>query len=174
MSDISTHIQLTGTDAIVELYELDCTQLGGGIYRFTPMTTENLTEVVFAGLTWQPLPINADGFSQSGMEAPARPTLTISNVAMQMLAPVIQLNDLVGAKVIRYRTFERFLSTGSSPDSTAYLPKDVFYINKKVIQNKINIQWELASVLDKSGTKLPKRLFLRRDFPGLSATRWRS
>ena len=100
--------------------------------------------------------------------------MTISNTALQLVGPIIALRDLVGAKITRYRTFERFLTTGSSPDSTALLPKDVFYINKKVVQNPLNIQWELSSTLDKTGLKLPKRLFLRRDFPGLSQVRFRN
>lgn len=173
MSNISTHIQLMATDPLVELFELDCSQIGGVVYRFTPMTNNNLTEIQFAGQVWQPVPIQSDGFSYSGVDAPAKPTLTISNVLMQLMSPVISLNDLVGAKLTRYRTFERFLSTGSSPDATAYLPKDVFYISKKIVQNKINIQWELTSALDRSNAHIPRRLFLRRDFPGLANVRFR-
>lgn len=174
MSNITQHIQLTATDAIITLFELDCSALGGVTYYFTPMTTENLTSIQFGGKTWEPIPIAADGFSVSGMEAPAKPTLTVSNTALQLISPIIALRDLVGATLTRYRTFERFLSTGSSPDSTALLPKDIYYISKKVVQNPLNIQWELSSILDKSGTKLPKRLFLRREFPGLSQTRFRT
>jgi len=174
MSNITQHIQLTATDPIIELFELDCSLIGGSVYYFTPMTTANLTSVQFAGKTWEPIPISIEGFSYSGGEAPSKPTMTISNTALQLVGPIIALRDLVGAKITRYRTFERFLTTGSSPDSTALLPKDIFYINKKVVQNPLNIQWELSSTLDKTGLKLPRRLFLRRDFPGLSQVRFRN
>lgn len=174
MSNISQHIQLSATDSLIELYELDCSALGGSVYHFTPMTTPNLTSIQFGGITWEPIPIATDGFSISNTEAPAKPTMTISNVALQMVGPIISMRDLVGAKLTRYRTFERFLTTGSSPDSTALLPKDVYYISKKIVQNPLNIQWELSSTIDKSGVKLPRRLFLRRYFPGLSQVRFRT
>jgi len=171
MSAITQHIQLQATDPIVELFELDCSSLGGSIYRFTPAVTNNLTSIQFGGHTWSPIPIKIEGLSNNANEAPSQPTLTISNITLELVGPIIALRDLVGAKLIRYRTFERFLATGSSPDSTALLPKDVYIIMKKVVQNNVNIQWQLASTLDKPSLKIPRRLFLKKDFPGLSSYR---
>jgi lambda family phage minor tail protein L len=172
---VNQHIQSWATDPIVELYELDLAPIGQTtVYRFTPMVKESLAVVQFGGQTWQPLPIQGDGFQYSNKDAPAKPTLTIGNLNKTMLTAVLSYGDLVGAKLTRYRTFRRFLTDGSSPDSAAYLPKDIFFVERKLSHNRNFIQWQLTSALDKMGTKLPKRLFLIRDFPGLSKTRFRN
>jgi lambda family phage minor tail protein L len=172
---IKQHIQNWALDPLVELYELDLSPLGSStIYRFTPMTTEQTTALQFGGQVWQPLPILGDGFQYSNIEAPAKPTLSIANVNKTVLTAVLSNGDLVGAKLTRYRTFRKFLADGSSPDNAAFLPKDVFFVEKKLSHNRMAIQWQLTSALDKMGTKLPKRLFLQRDFPGLSKTRFRT
>lgn len=170
---IRQEIQKPAPDSIVELFELDCTALGGSIFRFSPHVSERYTSVTFNNKTWQAMPITCTGFSYSTSEAPAKPTIAVSNISKVLLASVIGLGDIVGAKLTRYRTFRRYLGDGAEPNGAAFLPVDIFYVERKVAHNKFSITWQLTSELDKINQKLPKRLFLKRDFPGLAASRFR-
>lgn len=170
---IQQEIRKPNPDAFVELFELDCSSLGGTIYRFSPNLTENYTSVTFNNKSWQAMPIQCEGFSYSTSEAPAKPTISVSNISKVLLASVIGLGDIVGAKLTRYRTFRRYLGDGAEPNGQAFLPVDIFYIERKVSHNKYSITWQLTSELDKINQKLPKQLFLKRDFPGLAASRFR-
>ena len=94
-----------------------------------------------------------------------------------------KFGDIIGAKVTRRRTFAKYLdvtnfggrgilknSSGASanevkgmipdgyePDPYAELPKDVYFIERKETENKNIIKYQLSSVLDLEGVKLPKR-----------------
>jgi lambda family phage minor tail protein L len=168
---IQQEIQLQATDAIIELFELDCTQLGGTIYRFSPQLGANNQPITFNNQIWNPLPIMIEGLNYSGSEAPAKPSITLSNVSKVMLPAVINQGDIVGAKLTRWRTFAKYLSTGSQPSGTSFLPRDIWYIERKEHHNKLSIKWMLTSELNKANRKLPRRLFLKRDFPGLANAR---
>lgn len=170
---IQSEIKKSNLDAIIELFEIDATNLGGQVFRFSPNLTERYTNVTFNNQIWQAVPIVCEGFGYSTSEAPAKPSILVSNVSKDLLAAVIGLGDIVGAKVIRYRTLRRFLGDGDEPNGQAYLPPDIFYVERKISHNKLSIKWQLTSELDKLQVKLPKRLFLRRDFPGLGASRFR-
>lgn len=94
-----------------------------------------------------------------------------------------KFGDIIGAKVTRRRTFAKYLDyanflesntntnaqvnkaaigqqlpVGYEPDPYAELPSDVFFIERKVSENKNIIKYQLSSVLDLEGIKLPKRV----------------
>lgn len=52
-----------------------------------------------------------------------------------------------------------------SPDPTAFFPDDVYYIDRKSNENKQFIEFELASVLDLAGVKLPRRQIIQNICP---------
>lgn len=170
MATIQQIIQQAQTDPIIDLYKLDLTILNGSIYYFTPMTAANGTTLVTGNRIWQAMPIMIENLSYSTIDAPAKPTLTVSNINKTLLWGVISLGDLVGATLTRWRTFSSLL-TGTSSTTTSSLPNDKFFVEKKLVHNKMNIQWQLTSVIDKSGASIPKRIFLKKDFPGLSKYR---
>lgn len=158
------------TGALVTLYELDLIALGGSKYYFT---TEH-TSQFFGGNEYIPFPIQIEGVANKTGESPARPTLTVSNVNHTLSYAVNSMGDLIGAPIKRIKTFERFLDTGTTPDSNAHLPIEEFIINQKMTHNKNTIQFELASRIDLEYENLPRRLMMRDDigtnkgFPGLS------
>ena len=103
------------------------------------------------------------------------PTLTMTSVegleetsSFSLLkSNFIQLENFVGAKVTRIRTFAKFLDVdqngeildgvGSEADANAEFPRDVFFIERKSSENKYSIQFELSSVFDLQNLKLPSR-----------------
>jgi lambda family phage minor tail protein L len=85
-------------------------------------------------------------------------------------------NDLQGAKFVRIRTLSQFLDAANfpsninpfgTPDSTAELPQEIYFINRKIVENRDIVQFELVSALDLQGVRAPKRQVTRKDFPGV-------
>ena len=68
-----------------------------------------------------PFPPEAEGFEKSGNGQLPRPTIRVANVVGLISTLVQQMDDLVGAKVIRKRTFSKFLDPanfgGTNPDA---------------------------------------------------------
>jgi lambda family phage minor tail protein L len=151
---------------LVELFELDTTIYpGGSVLRFHAGINGLSAYVTFNGQQYVPLPIEAEGFEWSGSGPLPRPTVRVANVTGLMGAAVREMEDLIGCKLTRRRTFVKYLDAvnfegGVNPtaDPSAEFTKDVFYVNRKASENKFMIEFELASMLDVQGVKLPKRI----------------
>jgi phage-related protein len=99
--------------------------------------------------------------------------LKIINFAGFMSRYMLGKDDLLKAKVVRIRTFIRFLDKenfldyendisywskmGIDPCNSSTLRPDVWYINQKVEENKYFVEFELSNALDLEGAKLPRR-----------------
>ncbi len=171
--------KLHQTSALVELFTVDLTTIGSGsIFRFTPNVKPDHTSVSFGGLTYTALPIEANGFDLTASGPAPKPTLTISNVSGALMAAVVGLGDIVGAKVTRVRTYEKFLDGGSTPSSTTFIGPDIYFVEQKTAHDNTLIQFQLTSVLDRAGLRLPRRQVLKdptpqtpEGFPGVARTR---
>lgn len=122
-------------------------------------------------ITYAPFPIEATEFEFQGTELP-RPKLRIANVNQMIGAIVRSENDLIGARVARWRTFAKYLDPanftgGVNPeaDPTCYFPPDIFYVERKVMETNTLIEFELVSAMDLQGIKLPKRQVMRNVCP---------
>ena len=155
----------------VEMYILDCSNIGGSIFRFCP-ATNNGVAVVYDGNTYSPLPIKTEGWEWSSTGAPPRPTLTVSNVNKFLQGAVQTLGDIVGAKLTRIRTFKQFIDGQPGADINAKFPDDVYVVEQKTTHNRLEITWVLSSVIDRPGLRLPRRQILRdKGFPGAARVR---
>jgi len=100
---------LNQTSGFIELYTLDLTQLGGGVYHYTNFVDPSGDPIKFNATTYVSLPIKCEGWDYVSTGQSPKPTLTVSNVSKAMLNAVVSLGDIVGAKVTRYRTYEKYL-----------------------------------------------------------------
>ena len=59
----------------------------------------------------------------------------------------------------------------SNPDANASIrfPDDVYYIDRKSLENREMVEFELAAVFDLSTLKIPKRQALPSIFPGIGS-----
>ena len=73
----------------------------------------------------------------------------------------LQLEDGEGIQV------ENIANPFGTPDSTQRFPDEIYYVDRKSIENRDVVEFELASVFDLAGVKLPKRQVLPSDFPGV-------
>ena len=179
-------LQEINPGAVIELFtlQLDATLHGSTtIYRFHNGANLNANgEVVWAGNTYLRFPIECTGFEFTGTGTLPRPTITVSNILgtlTAIMASVNQVtvgNDLNGAKLVRIRTLARYLDavnfTGNTnpygtPDSSAEFPQEIYFLDRKISENRDIVQWEAISALDLVNVKLPKRIATRDIFPGI-------
>ena len=148
----------------VELFDVNFMKLGSALFHFcSSYDLTNPTDpkpVRWRGINYSPIPIEASGFEYSGKGTMPRPTLKISNVLLLPSALINQFGDPLGAKVTRWVTFSDYLDNGATPDDNQHFPPEIFVIDRKKSQNKLVVEFELASVLDQQGKKLPGRQVL--------------
>jgi len=158
---IKRDIQDFSPGELVELFDIDATNIeGGSTYHFCPGTISG-TSVVFNGVTYTPLPAEVEGFEMKGEGQLPHPKIKVANINLTFAAAVASLNDLTGAKVTRRRTFKKYLDGQPEADSSAQFPTDIYYINRKTAHNKYFIEWELSAQMDFENFTIPKRMFLR-------------
>jgi lambda family phage minor tail protein L len=140
--------------------------------------------VIWQGNTYIPAPIQATGFENSSRGTLPTPILSISSqseTGTDQLAllryEILKLGDIIGAKVTRRRTFAKYLDwdnfqvataesrlaelpDGYEPDPNAELPRDIYFIERKTAENKNTIQYQLSSILDLEGIKVPRRTII--------------
>jgi len=180
-----SELQKINPSSVIELFTLtlDNTLHGStAVQRFHAGSNDlNNGDVIWQGNTYTKLPCQAEGFEFDGAGgAIPRPTFTISNVLgtittlFATVNAVTANNDLNGAKFTRIRTLAKFLDAANfsggtnpfgTPDTTQELPQEIYFIDRKVIENRQIVQFELASELDLINLRLPKRVATRDLFP---------
>lgn len=149
---------------LFELHPVQALHNTSTVIRWHNGCNENITgNVVFGGLTYNRIAIEASGFEETTTGTMPRPKLTIANVdqLITLLLNDVSVfnygNDLNGAEVRRIRTLKKFLDGESSADSTACLPYQVWVIDRKESENMNTVTFELSSDLDKPNDYVPRR-----------------
>jgi lambda family phage minor tail protein L len=107
----------------------------------------------YMSATYTAFPVESDGWEVRGTGSLPRPTIRFANINQYWNAYLTDYDDLVGAKVIRRRTLEKYLSSNPPIEFN----RDVYYIERKVTENKTRVEFELSSAFDVQGIKLPRR-----------------
>ena len=152
---ITADVQLLEPGNLVELLEVDCTEMGGDLLRFHAHLQSG--PIVWQGNTYSAWPITASGFERTGNATQPSPTITVGNVDGSISALCIALADLVGAKVKRHRTLAKYLDGQPGADPTAEMPVELWVIEQKTSEDNLQVEFTLSSVLDFSGRQLPAR-----------------
>lgn len=164
-------LQEVAPSAIIELFELELNTTQHGVtdtYRFHAGTSLNANgEVVWAGNSYLRFPVEADGFEYNGQGQLPRPKIRISNIMGTITALLLSLPDgLDGAKLTRVRTLARYLDAVNfpgnvnpygTPDPTAEFPREIYYVDRKSIETRDVVEFELAAAFDLAGIRAPKR-----------------
>jgi lambda family phage minor tail protein L len=127
--------------------------------------------IYWQGAEYVPFPIQSSEFESKGDGSLPRPKLMVSNQDFFISNLIRRYNNLVGAKVVRKRTFLKFLddknfSEGKNPynsaDPNAGLEDQVFFILRKESENRQAVNFELASPLEIEDVTFPKRVVMAR------------
>lgn len=164
-------LQEVAPGAIIELFELQLNTAQHGatdLYRFhAGVNLKDNGDVVWNGNSYLRFPVEVDGFEYSGNGQLPRPKIRISNIFSTISALLLTLPDgLEGAKVTRIRTLARYIDAVNfpdnvnpygTPDPTAEFPREIYYVDRKTVENRDVIEFELAAAFDLAGVSAPKR-----------------
>jgi len=187
---LQTEASSLNPSALITLFELDIGSLADqqGIilppsertFRFHNNIKLYNTNIIWQGNTYILCPIQATGFDIISKGTLPTPTLRLTTVEQGILSlallkdAIASMGDLVGVNVLRIRTFAKFLDAinfpnglpiGFQPNPNVQFPTDTYYINRKTNENRITIEYELTSVLDLEGIKLPRRQIISKRCP---------
>jgi len=171
MIAIFSDLQEVAPSSIIELFSLELIQEIHGTdleYRFYDSTlTYPETNLTWNGVEYDAIPIQASGFKYAGDGQLPRPTLKISNLLGTVTSILLGIpSGLEGARVTRIRTLLRYLDASNfpenanpygTPDPTAEMPREVYIIDRKANENRDVVEFELATVNDLQGIRIPKR-----------------
>lgn len=149
--------------AIIELFVLDATSLGGDVLRFHNGTNELGGDVVWRGEVYGRLPVEAEGFARRAEGPLPRPTLRVSNLGGMIGALARAYRGLRGARLIRRRVLAKYLDAANfqggnpSADPSAGWPDETWEIDRQSQRNRVLVEYELVSLLDVAGVMLPRR-----------------
>jgi len=173
-----SELQKINPSGIIELFELVLfANIHGAdfTYRFHAGTNETTSygNVIWDSNTYSALPIEVDGFEYNAESGTLpRPTIRVSNLFGAISAILLDVNnttagnDLTGAKLTRIRTLVRYIDAANftggtnpygTPDTTAKLPDEIYYVARKVTEDRELVEFELAAAFDLAGVRAPKR-----------------
>jgi len=131
-------------------------------------------KIIFAGQEYLPIPVESEGFEILGDQRLPRPKIRVSNAGLYISSLLRKYNNLNGAKLVRKRTFVKFLDDtnfpgGSNPFGTANpnakMPDDKYFISRKTSENKVAVEFELVSSLELENIEIPSRTIASRYCP---------
>lgn len=113
-------------------------------------------------VVYQPAPVAFGGVEISGSNKLPSPKVRFGNVDAGMTALSRDYDDLIGFKLIRIRTYGKFLLEvggipGVSPDKDAHFSPDTWYFNRKLEETKLSVSYEMSSIFDVEGLSIPRR-----------------
>jgi len=166
-ANIYNEIQQLAPSAVIELFVLDATNVGGQILRFHAGTNHIRGNIIWQAQHYLAFPIQVSGFELKANGGLPRPKIIIANPNGMITTLLLQTDDLLGAVLTRKRTHAKYLDTANFPkgnvtaDPQAAYADDVFFIDRKVNENREFIEFELAAALDLQGVKLPRRQIIQ-------------
>jgi len=157
------------------------------VFRFhAGANLNNFGQVIFNGNSYQRVAVKVEGFEDTSKGAIPRPTLTFSNLGgitkdttvmtmtdfLNIVNKVTPGNDLLNAKVTRLMPLASALDNanfvGDNPfgtPSTDRLQDRIYFIDRKAVENRQVVQFELVGELDMQNKKIPARIVTRELFP---------
>ena len=172
VTDVQSQSQTSGFIVVYEIEVSDSNIGGPGIDRlyfhdgasgtdditwFTPKDSVNgfgsTNKRDYMQVSYSAFPVESDGWEVRGTGSLPRPTVRFANINQYWNAYLSDYDDLVGAKVTRRRTLEKYLTSNPPIEFN----KEVFYIERKVSETPIMVEFELSSAFDVQGIKLPRR-----------------
>ena len=157
----------------------------------------NFGEVIFQNNSYQRVAVKVSGFERNSKGVVPRPTLTFANVGGIVQDPISELaitmsdflnnvnkvtphNDLVNAKFTRKMPLasalddDNFLPIGGNDPvnpfgtpSSDRLRDEIFVIDRKAVENRQIVEFELTAAHDLQNRQIPQRVVTRDLFPAV-------
>lgn len=155
----------TEQSALIVLWEIDLTEVGGDRYFFCNEQNEKGEPVTWQGRQYQAYPIQGSGFEMNGKGASARPTLKVSNLHGMVTGMAEDLQSLVGATVVRRRVYARFLDAvnfvAGNPEADPEQELSDRWVVEQMSQlTAMTASFVLATPTETDGALFPGRIML--------------
>ncbi len=166
---ILADVQTLTPGNLVTLYELDCTAIGGLVERYH---NHNDGVITWQGNEYYPWTIEAKDFERTGEGQQPLPELSVGNIGEDgegnpitgvVSALCLALDDLLGATLIRRRTFVKYLDAvnfddgNPTADPNEHLPDERWLVSQKRLETPEVVTFVLNSPLQFDGVQLPRR-----------------
>ena len=160
---------------ILEFYLIyyDWPEDQNSVLALTPYQKSISDRIIWQGQEFISYPMEAEGFEVKGDNSLPRPRLKVSNIQYVISKYLKVHNNLIGAKVVRKRTFARFLddanfeggknpyfdisTQASEASGEMFLPDQTFYINRRTTETKELVEFELSTVFELDNVYIPNR-----------------
>ena len=157
--------QSLSPSSIINLFTLDATNIGAGVYNFCPEKELDGTSVLFGGIEYPYLNIKCEGFEWNSDGAMPRPKLSATALNDSFFSLVVSTNGAQGALLIRNRTLARFLDGHPDGGKDIKFPSDLYIIDRVTQLTKAVVVLELLTPLDLPREKIPSRIAMRDTCP---------
>tara|TARA_R100001440_G_scaffold14720_1_gene24915 strand:- start:1405 stop:2043 length:639 start_codon:yes stop_codon:yes gene_type:complete len=157
----------------------------------------NFGEVIFQSNSYQRVAVEVQGFDKKSTGTISRPTITFSNLGgivqnpstglvitmsdfLNSVNQVTPHNDLIGAKFTRKMPLasaldnDNFLPINNNPPVNPFgtpsadrLRDEIFVIDRKAVENRQVVQFELTAAHDLENRLIPQRVVTRDLFPAV-------
>lgn len=161
--EIKSDIQkLTVADGspYAELFQIDLNPIGvATTYNFTAGPISGAS-IVWNSIEFTPISIEAEGFELTSDGKFPRPIIRLSNINRLLVGALVTYRDFVNCKITRIRTHQKYLDGEAEADTAQIYRQDIYYVNRKTIQNKYMIEWELISPIESINKRIPGKQVL--------------
>jgi lambda family phage minor tail protein L len=164
---IRSDVQKLAPGQIIELFELDARPIGGDLLCWHAGVNGLGNNITWAGNVYSRYPVEATGFAKTTKGTIPRPNIKVANISGLVSLLCKEHDDLVGMKVLRKRTFARYLDGVNFPggvnptaDPLAAFPDELWEVSQKTGEDDIYVSFELSAAFDVEGVLLPSRLYL--------------
>ncbi|WP_414446862.1 phage minor tail protein L [Burkholderia sp. 22PA0099] len=159
---ITADVQQLEPGRLIELFDVDCTRIGGDMMRFHGHLQSG--SIWWQGNEYKPWPIQATGFKRTSDASQPTPKLVVADISGTISALCVYLDDLVGATVRRRRTLAQYLDAvnfadgNPAADPTAEMAAEIWRVEQKSSEEPgLQVEFTMASPLDFGGQQLPGR-----------------
>jgi len=162
------------SDSAIDLYTIDVGSFRSvlnwsGPINLVPANQSNgktveYINLVDADVTYTPIHMSVSGFEINGSNKLPQPKVTFSNMDAEFTDLSNQFDDLVGFRLIRIRTYAKFLlsidgeaNPAGPGNREAHFQPDIWMFNRKMEENNQYCVYELGSLFDVDGVRYPRR-----------------
>jgi len=144
----------------ITVYELDASSFGADQLFFHQHLKSGV--IWWQGQEYGAWPIEASGFERTSDQPPS-PRLRVGNIDGRIGALCLMFDDLVGARIIRRQTLVKYLDAANFPegnptaDPAEHFQDEVWFIERKVVEDYEVVEFELTTAIDLNGEQLPRR-----------------
>ena len=142
-----------GVGAVIDLFELDLTPLGGEVVRFHSGANGYYGNVIWKGIAYNSYPIEVSGFEMKNEGVYARPQMAVANIGGLITGMNNDFNDLRGMKVTRHQVEVKYLDAvnfpNGNPDADPSIEAVSVYVVEAMSEETAEqVQYELSTPVD--------------------------